>query len=163
MAPVSTGFADLDNDHHIAIYRIPDDSIDCQVVSLLEASRRIGRREPVVCRDRGDGAAFVMSLSPGDSLELSRNGETKIRVVESVWTSSQVVMVDHDDAGRLAQEIGVPGKLCNVQHRQLGESAPNTATQASPVNREENRNPSASGTATWTAADRARPAAWLPS
>ena len=98
MASVSTGHADLGNNHHIAIYRLSDNTIGYEVVSLLEASRRIGRREPVVCRDRGDGAKFIMSLSPGDSLQFTKDGEAKVRIVESVWTSSVVVMVDHDDA-----------------------------------------------------------------
>ena len=98
MAQVSTGYADLGNNHHIAIYKLPNGTADYEVVSLLEASRRLARREPVVRRTRGDGAGFVMSLSPGDSLQLTRNGETKVRVVESVWAAGPVVMVDHDDA-----------------------------------------------------------------
>ena len=39
-----------------------------------------------------------MSLSPGDSLQLTRNGETGLKIVESVWSAGPVVMVDHDDA-----------------------------------------------------------------
>ena len=98
MTKVSTGYADLGNNHHIAIYRLADGAVDYEVVSLLEASRRKARHEPVVRRDRGDGAQFVMSLSPGDSLQLTRNGETRLKVVESVWSAGPVVMVDHDDA-----------------------------------------------------------------
>jgi len=91
-------YADLGNNHHIAIYRLTDGTVDYDVVSLLEASRRKARREPVVRRDRGDGVLFVMSLSPGDSLQLTRNGETKLRIVESIWSAGRVVMVDHNDA-----------------------------------------------------------------
>ena len=98
MARVGTGYADLGNNHHMAIYRLPNGDVDYGVVSLLEASRRLRSREPVVQRGRGDGSRFLMSLSPGDSLQLTKNGETKIRVVESIWSSGQVVMVDHDDA-----------------------------------------------------------------
>ena len=98
MAKVSTGHADLGNNHHIAIYRLPNGDVGFEVVSLLEASRRLARREPVVRRERDDGAQFVMSLSPGDSLQSTKDGETKIRIVESVWATGQVVMVDHDDA-----------------------------------------------------------------
>ena len=98
MAKVSTGYADRGNNHHIAIYRLADGTADYDVVSLLEASRRLARREPVVRRERGDGAQFVMSLSLGDSLQLTRNGETKLRIVESVWSAGRVVLVDHDDA-----------------------------------------------------------------
>ena len=98
MTRASTGYADLDKNHHIAIYELADGTVDYEVVSLLEASRRKARREPVVRRERGDGARFVMSLSPGDSLEFTRNGETGLKIVESVWSAGQVVMVDHDDA-----------------------------------------------------------------
>ena len=98
MTKASTGYADLGNNHHIAIYRLADGAVDYEVVSLLEASRRKARHEPVVRRQRGDGAQFVMSLSPGDSLQLTRNGETRLKIVESVWSAGPVVMVDHDDA-----------------------------------------------------------------
>ena len=98
MARVSTGYADLGNNHHIAIYRLPDGAVDHCVVSLLRASRRSARREPVVLRERGDGAQFMMSLSLGDSLEITRNGVTKVRIVRSVWADGRVVVVDHDDA-----------------------------------------------------------------
>ena len=103
MAKVSTGYADLGNNHHIAIYRLPDGTVDHEVVSLLEASRRLARREPVVRRDRSDGARFLMSLSPGDSLQLTRNGATHVRVVSGVWGNGQVVMTDHDDAARATE------------------------------------------------------------
>ena len=98
MTKASTGYADLGNNHHIAIYRLADGTVDYDVVSLLEASRRKARHEPVVRRDRGDGAQFVMSLSPGDTLQLTRNGEAGLKIVESVWSAGPVVMVDHDDA-----------------------------------------------------------------
>ena len=64
MTKVSTGYADLGNNHHVAIYRLADGNVDYDVVSLLEASRRMARQEPVVRRERSDGAQFVMSLSP---------------------------------------------------------------------------------------------------
>lgn len=98
MTRASTGYADLGNNHHIAIYRLADGTIDYDVVSLLEASRRKARHEPVVRRECGDGAQFVMSLAPGDSLQLTRNGETRLRIVAGVWSEGQVVMVDHEDA-----------------------------------------------------------------
>ena len=98
MARVSTGFADLGNNHHIAIYRMADNSVDYDVVSLVDASQRLANGEPVVQRKRGDGSQFVMSLSAGDSLEFTKNGETKVRIVEGAWDNGQVVLVDHDDA-----------------------------------------------------------------
>ena len=98
MARVSTGYADLGNNHHIAIFQLPNGAVEYEVVSLLEASQRLNRKKPVVQRKRSDDAQFVMSLSPGDSLVFSKNGETKIRIIESVWSAGPIVMVDHDDA-----------------------------------------------------------------
>ena len=98
VARVSTGYADLGKNHHIAIYRLSDGSLDSEVVSLFEASRRLARHESVVRRDRGDDSHFVMSLSPGDSLLLDWNGKTRIYVVSSVWSSGQVVISGDCDA-----------------------------------------------------------------
>jgi len=98
MAQASTGYADLDGNHHIALYRLSNGKVDCKVVSLLRALRRLARREPVVQRERSDNAQFIMSLSKGDSLELTQDNEIKIVVVESIWSSGQIVIVDHRDA-----------------------------------------------------------------
>lgn len=98
MAKVSTGYADLDGNHHIAIYRLSTDKIGYEVVSLLKASQRLSKREPVVQRERGDGAQFIMSLSKGDSLQITQDNKTKIVVIESIWSSGQIVVVDHCDA-----------------------------------------------------------------
>jgi CRISPR-associated endonuclease Csn1 len=65
------GFADPANNHHIAIYRLPDGKVDFEVVSLFEASRRLGKGEPIVRRKRDNGAEFIMSLAPGDTVELA--------------------------------------------------------------------------------------------
>ena len=98
MAQASTGYADLDGNHHIALYNLPNGKIDCEVVSLLKASQRLGRKEPVIQRKRRDDAQFIMSLSKGDSLQFTQSNETKIVIVESIWSSGQIVIVDHKDA-----------------------------------------------------------------
>ena len=100
MTKASTGYSELGNNHHIAIYQLADGTVDYDVVSLLEASRRKTRHEPVVRRQRGNDAQFVMSLSPGDSLQTGNNGETNLRVVTEVWSNGQVVMCDHVDAAK---------------------------------------------------------------
>jgi len=97
MAPVSTGYADLGQNHHIAIYRRPDGKTDFEVVSLFEAARRQAAREPVVQRSR-DGADFVMSLSAGDALEFPEGEKKGIWIVQGAWANSQVVLVRHIDA-----------------------------------------------------------------
>jgi len=98
MAPVSTGYADLGKNHHISIYRATDGSVDYEVVSLFEASRRLTRHESVVRRKGRNGAKFVMSLSPGDALELSRNGRTETWIVREVRSKGQIYLDSHDDA-----------------------------------------------------------------
>ena len=104
MAPVSTGYADPGNNHHIAIYQQPDGAVEYEVVSLLQASRRKVGRQPVVKRQGSDGAHFVMSLGAGDSVLVNHhNGETKLRVVTSIWSNGQVVMVDHIDATKATE------------------------------------------------------------
>ena len=98
MAQVSTGYADLDGNHHVALYRLPTGEIDYKVVSLLKASQRLGRREPVIQRKRRDNAQFIMSLSKGDSLQLTQDSKAKIVIVEGLRSSGQIAIVDHDDA-----------------------------------------------------------------
>lgn len=98
MAAVSTGYSDLGANHHIAIYRRSDGKAAYEVVSLYEAARRLARREPVVRRNRDDGASFVMSLSPGDMLHFRRGDRQGYRVVQGVWASGVIVTLDHTDA-----------------------------------------------------------------
>lgn len=98
MAPVSTGYADLGANHHIAIYRKADGTIDCDVVSLFEASRRLTQRELVIRRNRSDGSSFIMSLSPGDTIEFNEGRMKGLWIVQGVWASGQVVLCASNDA-----------------------------------------------------------------
>jgi CRISPR-associated endonuclease Csn1 len=85
----------------MAVYRVPDDTIDARVVSLQEAARRLSRRQQIVQRERGNGATFVMSLCPGDTLEFpDASGSSRYRIVQSLWSNGQVVLVDHTDADK---------------------------------------------------------------
>ncbi len=98
MARVATGYAELGNNHHVAIYRTSEGKTEHEVVSLFEACRRHARKEPVVWRMRNDGARFVMSLAPGDALSFAEPGGAMIRIVEGIWAGGRVVLVDHNDA-----------------------------------------------------------------
>ena len=97
MAKVATGYTDLGNNHHIAIFRLPNGKTEFEVVSLFEASRRMAKGEPAVRRARGDGATFVMSLSQGDALRFP-DSDPGVKIIESVWASGVIVVVDHIDA-----------------------------------------------------------------
>lgn len=98
MAPVSTGFADLGSNHHVAIFTRPDGKAEIEIVSLFEAARRLARREPVIQRER-EGASFVMSLAAGDTVEFPRGHEQAgLKIVQGVWASGVVVLLNHTDA-----------------------------------------------------------------
>lgn len=107
MAPVSTGYADLGSNHHIAVYRRPDGKCEFEVVSLFEAARRLANKESIVRRVRA-GCTFVMSLAAGDMVQVPLQHQRARwkqddpikdghRVVQGVWASGVVVLVDHRD------------------------------------------------------------------
>jgi CRISPR-associated endonuclease Csn1 len=100
MAKVSTGYADLGANHHIAIYRLPNGKTDFEVVSLYEASRRLARREPVVRRRRDDGAAFIMSLSAGDTIQFAKEKEQAPTFwrVQKIASKGQISLLATNDA-----------------------------------------------------------------
>lgn len=111
MAPVSTGYADLGANHHIAIFGRPDGKVDFEVVSLFEAARRLARREPVVRRTRSDGAVFVTSLAPGEALHISAGTRRGLWVVTGVWGNGQIVVERLDDAIGATTTRPAPGPL----------------------------------------------------
>lgn len=101
MAPVSTGYADLGGNHHIAIYRGPDGRIETDVVSLFQAARRLAKREPIVNRSQEGGRKFLMSLSPGDAIRIpddKNNDDREVWTVTGIWASGQIVIEKASDA-----------------------------------------------------------------
>ena len=62
MAPVSTGYAVLGSNHHIAIYRLPNGKAGFEVVSLLEESNRLKSDKPVIDRRDGDPDAVFYDV-----------------------------------------------------------------------------------------------------
>jgi len=124
MAPVSvkregsgeggpTGFADLANNHHLAIRRLSDGSVGFEIVSLFEAARRLAKREPVIRRRFGDGASFVMSLAPGEAVEFLDGPREGVWIVQGAWANGQVVLTRHTDARPTskgeAESLGMDG------------------------------------------------------
>lgn len=98
MAPVSTGFADLGNNHHVAVYRMPDGKIRSSVVSLFEATGRLARKLPIVDRTPGDGSVFVMSLAQGDTLYFSQGSMSGYWSVQSIWSAGPIVLHRTEDS-----------------------------------------------------------------
>ena len=111
MAPVSTGYADLGANHHIAIFRESDGKAAYEVVSLYSAARRLARREPVIRRHRENGATFVMSLAPGDAVEFPGGKMKGLWVVSGVWANGQIVMESATDAAHATTTRPAPGSL----------------------------------------------------
>ena len=102
MAPVSTGYADLGSNHHIAMYRLSNGKADFEVVSLFEASRRLAKHEPIVRRIRKDGAVFIMSLSPGDTIRFAKE-EGLLPVlwqIQKIASKGQISLLASTDASR---------------------------------------------------------------
>lgn len=100
VAPISNGYADLGNNHHVAIYRTPDGKVDFDVVSLFEASQRVAKRIQIVSRDRGDGSQFLMSLSIGDTLQFAKDSGSCRAYwrVQKIASKGQISLLNVNDA-----------------------------------------------------------------
>lgn len=119
MAPISTGYADLGANHHVAIFRAPNGKSAFEVVSLFEAARRLARREPVVSRKSDGDAEFAMSLTPGDAIEWPDGEKKGIRIVQGVWASGVIVTLDHSDAKGDSVWRPNPGSLLKANARKV--------------------------------------------
>jgi CRISPR-associated endonuclease Csn1 len=69
------------SNHHMEILEVTDKRGNVKwediIVDQYTALQRLRRREPIVQRDHGEGKRFVMSLAPGDLLELDGEQETR--------------------------------------------------------------------------------------
>ncbi|KPF79902.1 hypothetical protein IP88_01355 [alpha proteobacterium AAP81b] len=97
MATLKNGHADLGNNHHVAIYRDAT-GVHTEVVSLFEAAQRQARHEPVVRRQRPDGATFVMALSPGEIIHFAAGTRQGLWVVKGVWAAGPIILWRAADA-----------------------------------------------------------------
>lgn len=98
MASVSTGYASLGNNHHLAIYKMPDGKAEFEIVSLLEASRRLARREPIVKRNREDRSTFVMSAALGDTVRIPEGEKAGLWVANILSANGQIFFRRIEDA-----------------------------------------------------------------
>lgn len=124
MSRVSTGHAELGNNHHMAIYRKTNGDSCFQVVSLMEASRRLASNQAVVQRSIGDGATLLMTLSPGDIIEFQKGDESGLWVVHGINSSGRPVLGRLNDArpttANEAHRLGVDGKRNDFEPRFRG-------------------------------------------
>lgn len=98
MASTDRGCFDPGSNHHIAVYRLADGTIEFDPVSLYRASLRLGKRQPVIERNGPAGSIFLMSLSQGDSLQFAKGERSGIWVVKSLWSNGQIVIESAHDA-----------------------------------------------------------------
>jgi CRISPR-associated endonuclease Csn1 len=90
-------FADPGANHHMVIFETVSGTADYEVVSLLEAARRLRAREPVVRRAR-EGSRFRMAISPGDVLAFPAGEAEGYWVVTGVWADGRIILERLNDA-----------------------------------------------------------------
>ena len=116
MTRASTGWADESSKHHIAIYKLPSGKVIFKVVSLLEASQRLSRRQSIVEHEHDDNAQFLMSLSKGDSLHLVKDNQHEIMIVQSISSNGQVTLAHHMNADKKNKWIPKANSLIDKYH-----------------------------------------------
>lgn len=90
MAPLKNGYADLGNNHHMAVFRRADGKATYRVASLLDAANRVRKGDTAVNRMM-DGAEFLLSISAGDTVRL--NGERAgLWIVRKLSANGQVTL-----------------------------------------------------------------------
>lgn len=97
MAPLKNGYADLGNNHHMAVFSHTDGRTETEIVSLFEAADRLRRHQPVI-RKTLNGAPLAMSLAQGDCLSFPDGKLKGLWIVQGVWSSGQVVLWQANDA-----------------------------------------------------------------
>lgn len=97
MAPLKNGYADLGNNHHMAVFRNGDGRIETEIVSLFEAADRLRRHQPVI-RKSLNGAPLVMSLAQGDTVSFSDGKLKGLWIVHGVWSAGRIVLWRAEDA-----------------------------------------------------------------
>jgi len=118
------GFADPAKNHHIAICRLPDGKADFEVVSLFEASRRLGKREPIVRRKRDNGAEFIMSLALGDTVEFPEGDKQGYWIVQGIWANGQIVLERANDAAHATTTRPAPSVFLRERECEKSLSIP---------------------------------------
>jgi len=112
-----TKFVIPGGNHHVEIYKKPDGSWTGKCVSRFEACERLRRGEPVVCRDRGDGSRFLMSLAINDMVQLTNpdTGEVNLYRVQKISSGSHMLVLRLHTAARIDdKETAGPSDSVNV-------------------------------------------------
>ncbi|MDD4051914.1 MAG: type II CRISPR RNA-guided endonuclease Cas9 [candidate division Zixibacteria bacterium] len=77
------------DNHHMELFAILDDDgkvkkWDAEVVSMLEAYRRLAADKPIINRDHGPNTKFLFSLANRDVVELDTDGSRRLFVIRTI-------------------------------------------------------------------------------
>jgi len=102
------------NNHHMMIYAVLDKrgevkKWDGEVVTLLEARRRLMNGEPLVNKVNTPTARYVMTVQRGDVFEMDIKGKRELVITRDVPQTKQMSFVRLNDA-RLKKEIKSSGE-----------------------------------------------------
>ena len=87
-------YAATDSNHHVEIIEVKDQKgkvkWEGQIVSQMEAMRRLRAKESVIKRDHGEGKTFVLSLSGGEVIEIDEENKSRgLYVIRTLTTVKQ--------------------------------------------------------------------------
>ncbi len=97
MREVTTGFVEVGENHHVAIYQDSNGKTVFETVSLFEAASRLRKRLPIVRKTRDD-CTFLNSLSKGETIQISEGPYQGLWVVRQTRANGQVPLTLHHDA-----------------------------------------------------------------
>ena len=100
MTEAASSWVKTGNNHHISIYRLPNGTITYETVSLLEAKKRLARKQPIVNKTHPEqGGELLMSLSKGDLVFFPKreNGQGYFKV-SIIRHDGKTSFTKHNDA-----------------------------------------------------------------
>ena len=121
MMEAASSWVKTGNNHHISIYRLPNGKGVGEVVSLLQARKRLARKQPIVNKTHPEhGGELVMSLSKGDLVFFPKgeNGQHYFKVLKFVH-DGRVYFIDHKDANDSSSFAKRPNTLIEANAQKL--------------------------------------------
>ncbi|MBX3368533.1 MAG: type II CRISPR RNA-guided endonuclease Cas9 [Phycisphaeraceae bacterium] len=86
-------YVKLGSNHHTEVWEVTDEKgrtrWEHTPVTLMEAHRRKAAKQPIVCRDGGEGRRFLFSLAKGEHIEMDDPDGNGSRVVFRVLSISE--------------------------------------------------------------------------
>ena len=101
MMEAASSWVKTGNNHHTSIYRLPNGKGAYEVVSLLEAKKRLALKQPIVNKTHPEqGGELIMSLSAGDLVFFPKGikGEKYWKYLTCNSNNGQISFTEHYDA-----------------------------------------------------------------